>query len=85
MPSPLDDLRAVVDAVQVPVQAVGGLSIEQAIACPKHGAPLVVLGVGEDLVVHHLGLGEARPHRDRPDDGACATHGASGQQCTEGV
>ncbi len=44
MPSPLDDLRAVVDAVQVPVQAVGGLSIEQAIACPKHGAPLVVLG-----------------------------------------
>ncbi len=44
MPSPLHDLRAVVDAVQVPVQAVGGLSIEQAIACPKHGAPLVVLG-----------------------------------------
>lgn len=44
MPSPLDQLRAVVDAVEVPVQAVGGLSIEQAIACPQHGAPLVVLG-----------------------------------------
>ncbi|QDS95505.1 3-hexulose-6-phosphate synthase [Roseimaritima multifibrata] len=44
MPSPLDQLRAVVDAVKVPVQAVGGLSIEQAIACPQHGAPLVVLG-----------------------------------------
>ena len=41
---PMDDLRAVVDAVNVPVQAVGGLSIEQAIRCPEHGAPLVVLG-----------------------------------------
>ena len=44
MPSPLDQLREVVDAVSVPVQAVGGLSLEQAIACPEYGAPLVVLG-----------------------------------------
>lgn len=44
MPSPMDQLREVVDAVSVPVQAVGGLSLEQAIACPKYGAPLVVLG-----------------------------------------
>jgi 3-hexulose-6-phosphate synthase/6-phospho-3-hexuloisomerase len=44
MPSPLDQLRDVVRAVNVPVQAVGGLSLEQAIACPAHGAPLVVLG-----------------------------------------
>ena len=44
MPSPLDELREVVEAVDVPVQAVGGLSIEQAIACPQYGAPLVVLG-----------------------------------------
>jgi 3-hexulose-6-phosphate synthase/6-phospho-3-hexuloisomerase len=44
MPSPLDELREVVAAVSVPVQAVGGLSIEQAIACPSYGAPLVVLG-----------------------------------------
>ena len=44
MPSPLDQLREIVDAVQVPVQAVGGLSLEQAIACPDYGAPLVVLG-----------------------------------------
>lgn len=44
MPSPLDQLREVVKAVKVPVQAVGGLSIEQAIECPKYGAPLVVLG-----------------------------------------
>lgn len=44
MPSPLDQLREVVQAVSIPVQAVGGLSIEQAIACPSYGAPLVVLG-----------------------------------------
>ena len=44
MPSPLDRLREVVAAVSVPVQAVGGLSLEQAIACPSYGAPLVVLG-----------------------------------------
>jgi len=44
MPSPLDQLREVVDAVNIPVQAVGGLSLEQAIDCPKYGAPLVVLG-----------------------------------------
>jgi 3-hexulose-6-phosphate synthase len=44
MPSPLDQLREVVRAVNIPVQAVGGLSIEQAIQCPAYGAPLVVLG-----------------------------------------
>lgn len=44
MPSPLDKLREVVQAVNVPVQAVGGLSIEQAVDTPKYGAPLVVLG-----------------------------------------
>ncbi len=44
MPSPLDQLREVVDAVSIPVQAVGGLSIEQAIRTPEYGAPLVVLG-----------------------------------------
>ena len=42
--SPMDELDAVVGAVSIPVQAVGGLSITQAIACPSHGAPLVVLG-----------------------------------------
>ena len=44
MPSPLDQLREVVNAVKVPVQAVGGLTLEQAIQCPEYGAPLVVLG-----------------------------------------
>src|SRR5271163_4551473 len=43
-PSPLDQLREVVAAVSVPVQAVGGLSIEQAVQTPEYGAPLVVLG-----------------------------------------
>lgn len=44
MPSPLDELRQVVAAVRVPVQAVGGLSLEQSIRTPEYGAPLVVLG-----------------------------------------
>src|SRR5450755_2963611 len=44
MPSPLDQLRDVVSAVKVPVQAVGGLTIEQAVRTPEYGAPLVVLG-----------------------------------------
>ncbi len=44
MPNPLDELKEVVQAVEVPVQAVGGLSLEQAIQCPQYGAPLVVLG-----------------------------------------
>lgn len=44
MPSPLDQLREVVAAVSVPVQAVGGLSLEQAVNTPSYGAPLVVLG-----------------------------------------
>jgi 3-hexulose-6-phosphate synthase/6-phospho-3-hexuloisomerase len=42
--SPLDDLDAVVAAVTIPVQAVGGLTIEEAISLPRRGAPLVVIG-----------------------------------------
>lgn len=41
---PLDRLREVVAASSVPVQAVGGLSLEEAIATPAYGAPLVVIG-----------------------------------------
>jgi len=44
MPSPMDQLREVVKAVKIPVQAVGGLTLEQAVRCPEYGAPLVVLG-----------------------------------------
>jgi 3-hexulose-6-phosphate synthase len=36
--TPMEELDDVVDAVSVPVQAVGGIE------CPAHGAPLVVLG-----------------------------------------
>ena len=43
-PNPLDQLREVVEAVSVPVQAVGGLTLEQAIKTPEYGAPLVVIG-----------------------------------------
>lgn len=43
-PNPLDQLREIVGAVGVPVQAVGGLSVEQAMRTPEYGAPLVVLG-----------------------------------------
>ncbi|HWP99543.1 MAG TPA: orotidine 5'-phosphate decarboxylase / HUMPS family protein [Vicinamibacterales bacterium] len=42
--SPLDELEAVARAVPVPVQAVGGLSVEQIVECPARGAPIVVLG-----------------------------------------
>jgi 3-hexulose-6-phosphate synthase/6-phospho-3-hexuloisomerase len=44
MPSPLDQLREVVAAVGIPVQAVGGLTLEQAVRTPEYGAPLVVIG-----------------------------------------
>lgn len=50
--SPLDDLKAVVAAVNIPVQAVGGLSIEEAISMPKHGAPLVVIGAPLAIDAH---------------------------------
>jgi len=43
-PNPMDQLREVVEAVSIPVQAVGGLSIEQAVSTPEYGAPLVVIG-----------------------------------------
>jgi 3-hexulose-6-phosphate synthase/6-phospho-3-hexuloisomerase len=42
--SPLVDLAAVRAAVDLPLQAVGGLSIEQAARLPAMGAPLVVIG-----------------------------------------
>jgi len=42
--SPLDDLQAVLDAVTIPVQAVGGLSVEQAIQTLAMGAQIVVFG-----------------------------------------
>lgn len=42
--TPMTDLEAIVAATSVPVQAVGGLSIDQAVGCPALGAPIVVFG-----------------------------------------
>ncbi|GAC1427935.1 MAG: orotidine 5'-phosphate decarboxylase [Chloroflexota bacterium] len=42
--TPWDDLPAVVAAVRVPVQAVGGLRLEDLDRLPAAGAPLVVVG-----------------------------------------
>lgn len=42
--SPLDDLASVRAAVNIPIQAVGGLSIEQAARTPSLGAELAVIG-----------------------------------------
>jgi 3-hexulose-6-phosphate synthase/6-phospho-3-hexuloisomerase len=43
-PSPLDELEAVVQAVKIPVQAVGGLTVEQVLQLPKYGVRHLVLG-----------------------------------------
>ena len=43
-PSPLDELQAVVQAVCIPVQAVGGLTVEQVLALPRYGVNHLVLG-----------------------------------------
>src|SRR5581483_2854637 len=51
-PNPLDRLREVVEAVSIPVQAVGGLTIEQAIEAPRYGAPLVVIGAPLAIDAH---------------------------------
>jgi 3-hexulose-6-phosphate synthase len=51
-PTPLDHLREIVAAVSVPVQAVGGLTIEQAISTPEYGAPLVVIGAPLAIDAH---------------------------------
>jgi 3-hexulose-6-phosphate synthase/6-phospho-3-hexuloisomerase len=56
---PFDDLTSVVQAVTIPVQAVGGLTLEQAVQCPKMGAPLVVIGA--PLVVENE---EFKPSHD---------------------
>ncbi|PZE21107.1 orotidine 5'-phosphate decarboxylase / HUMPS family protein [Paenibacillus xerothermodurans] len=58
--TPFDHLDEVVKAVSIPVQAVGGLSIDQAAEMPKHGAPLVV--VGAPLVIDRQ---EFSPSTDR--------------------
>ncbi|MGH9407518.1 MAG: orotidine 5'-phosphate decarboxylase / HUMPS family protein [Terriglobia bacterium] len=43
-PSPLDELRAVVAAVHIPVQAVGGLTVADVLRLPEYGVDHLVLG-----------------------------------------
>lgn len=50
--SPLDRLEEIVEAVDVPVQAVGGLSVQEAMKTPEYGAPLVVLGAPLTIDAH---------------------------------
>ena len=54
--SPLDELDEVVRAVSIPVQAVGGLTIEEAIGMPKLGAPLVVIGAPLAIDAHSFNV-----------------------------
>jgi 3-hexulose-6-phosphate synthase/6-phospho-3-hexuloisomerase len=51
-PTPLDRLREIVAVVSVPVQAVGGLTLEQATDTPGYGAPLVVIGAPLAIDAH---------------------------------
>ena len=56
--APLDDLDAVLEAVDIPVQAVGGLSIEQAAD---------VLGVGTATIEREWRLAKAVLHSELND------------------
>ncbi len=61
--SPLDDLAAILDAVDIPVQAVGGLSVPQAIQTLQMGAEIVVFGA--PLVISGQEFKAADPNFDR--------------------
>jgi 3-hexulose-6-phosphate synthase len=61
--SPLDDLQGVLDAVQIPVQAVGGLSVDQAIETLRLGAQIVVFGA--PLVISGTEFKAADPDYER--------------------
>jgi 3-hexulose-6-phosphate synthase/6-phospho-3-hexuloisomerase len=61
--SPLDDLPAILEAVTIPVQAVGGLSIDQAIQTLAMGAEIVVFGA--PLVISGTEFKAADPHFER--------------------
>src|SRR6476646_5262229 len=60
--SPLDDLPAITAAVTVPVQAVGGLTVDQMLRLPALGAPLVV--VGAPLAISDTGFAAGGPDEE---------------------
>ena len=61
--SPLDDLGDVLAAVDIPVQAVGGLTVPQAIQTLELGAQIVVFGA--PLVISGQEFKAADPNFDR--------------------
>ena len=61
--SPLDDLEDVLAAVDIPVQAVGGLTVPQAIQTLEIGAEIVVFGA--PLVISGQEFKAADPNFDR--------------------
>ncbi len=61
--SPLNDLPAILNAVSIPVQAVGGLSIDQAIQTLEMGAQIVVFGA--PLVISGTEFKPADPNLER--------------------
>ena len=61
--SPLDDLPSVLAAVDIPVQAVGGLSVPQAIETLEMGAAIVVFGA--PLVISGKEFKAADPNFDK--------------------
>ena len=61
--SPLDDLEDVLSAVDIPVQAVGGLTVPQAIQTLEIGAEIVVFGA--PLVISGQEFKAADPNFDR--------------------
>ena len=48
-PTPLDELATVIEAVSVPVSAIGGLSVKDAVEACRMGAPIV--GIGAPLAI----------------------------------
>lgn len=56
--SPLNELEAVLNAVELPVQAVGGLSIDQAVRCVELGASSLVIGAPLAVCADRFAIGE---------------------------
>ena len=83
LPSQRDQLREVAWAVTVPVQPIGGLSIEQAVATPDCGAPLFVLGapLATDANSFRIADGDIEGSLSM----ICGQVHAHGEVCTGGV
>lgn len=56
--SPLNELKSVLRAVNLPVQAVGGLSIDQAIQCVVMGASSLVIGAPLAVCADRFAIGD---------------------------